>query len=326
MRSSMKLAFICFLLVIPIIGYSVPDNSYVLGNNWYCNDGYEKRGNECIKLNVPKNAHVLGNNWYCNDGYDKQGNKCIELKVPNNAHVLGNNWYCNDGYEKQWNECKELNVPKNAHVLGNSWYCDDGYEKQGSSCVSLNIPNNAHVLGNSWYCNDGYKKQGSKCLEMTLSEIETLIKARETQKASMSDGTVAYQTKTASDSGNIIKLENGAIVEVFSYFGNLGYRKDAVLYGNGHHCNIWIASKKSFKCDLLKAPEGKGTPAKNIHISEVKGNGKILIMLDGSIYEVDSIDEIYTSLWLGVSNGLLINGTTLINFDSGEPITVYQIR
>ena len=44
------------------------------------------------------------------------------------------------------------------------------------------------------------------------------------------------------------------------------------------------------------------------------------------MYEVDSIDEIYTSLWLEISDGLLINGTILINFDSDESVTVYQIR
>lgn len=326
MRTSMKLVFTFLLFVISASVYSAPENSHILGNNWYCNDGYKKSGNQCIKLQVPKNAHVLGNNWYCNDGFRKSGSNCVKLRVPDNAHILGNNWYCNDGYKKQGNECIKLNVPKNAHVLGNNWYCDDGYKKQGSSCVSLTIPNHAHILGNNWYCNDGYKKQGGKCIEMTTSEIEALRNSKEKQRAAMSDGTVAYQTKIDSDSGDIIKLENGAIVEVSSYFGYLGYRKDAVLYGSGHRCNIWIASKKSYKCDLLKAPEGRGEPAKEVHISEAKGNGTILIMLDGSIYEVDTIDEIHTSLWLGSSDGLLINGTTLINFDSDEPVTVYQIK
>ena len=106
----------------------------------------------------------------------------------------------------------------------------------------------------------------------------------------------------------------------------MGYRKSAVLYGSGHRCNLWIAGKKSYKCELLKAPDGRGEPAKEVHISEVKGNGTILIMLDGSMYEVDAIDEIYTSLWLRISDGILISGTTLINFDSEEAVTVYRIK
>ena len=162
--------------------------------------------------------------------------------------------------------------------------------------------------------------------KMSQPELAALGKNQEEQKTSMTDGTVAYQTKIASNSGDIIKLENGAIVEVSSYFGYLGYRKSAVLYGSDYRYNIWIAGKKSYKCELLKAPQGRGDPAKVVHISEVKGNGTILIMLDGSIYKVDSIDEIYTSLWLGISDGILINGTILINFDSDEAVTVYRIK
>ncbi|MDQ7048680.1 MAG: hypothetical protein Q9M92_03755 [Enterobacterales bacterium] len=135
-----------------------------------------------------------------------------------------------------------------------------------------------------------------------------------------------FKQRSILDSGDIIKLENGAIVEISSYFGYLGYRKTAVLYGSGRRCNMWIAGKKSYKCDLLKTPEGRGEPAKEIHISEVKGNGTILFMLDGSMYEVDSIDQIYTSLWLGISDGILINGTTLINFDSDEAVSVTRIK
>lgn len=192
--------------------------------------------------------------------------------------------------------------------------------------ICFSLPENSHILGNDWYCDDGYKKQGSECLKMSSAEIMLMRKRQAAKKASMSDGTVAYQTKVDSDSGDIIKLENGAIIEVSSYFGYLGYRKSAVLYGSGHRCNIWIAGKKSYKCEFLKLPEGRGEPAKTVHISEVKGNGTILMMLDGSIYEVDSIDEIYTSLWLGISDAILISGTTLINFDSDEAVTVYRLK
>ena len=142
----------------------------------------------------------------------------------------------------------------------------------------------------------------------------------------MTDCTVAYQTKIDSDSGDIITLENGAMVEVSSYFGYLGNRESTVLYGSVHGCNIWIASKKPYRCDLLKVPKGKGAQRKKVHISEVKGNGTIVIMLDGRMCDADSIDEIHTSLWLRISDGLVIDGTTLIYFDSDEPVTVYQIR
>jgi hypothetical protein len=65
-----------FICLLPVVCFSAPENSHILGNNWYCDDGYKKNGNQCVKLIVPKHAHVLGNNWYCDDGYKKRGN-CI---------------------------------------------------------------------------------------------------------------------------------------------------------------------------------------------------------------------------------------------------------
>ena len=50
------------------------------------------------------------------------------------------------------------------------------------------------------------------------------------------------------------------------------------------------------------------------------------MMLDGSIYEVDFVDQITTVLWLGVEDALLINGNELINFDQGELVNVVRIR
>ena len=315
-----------FIVTTTTYAQDIPANAWKSGNSWYCNDGYRKQGNECIKFRVPENAWVSGSNWYCNDGYQKQGNECNRFRVPQNAWVSGSNWYCNDGYRKQGEECIKLNVPKNAWVSGGNWYCNDGYRKQGNECVRFKIPANAFAQGGQWYCNEGYKKKGDNCIRMSQDELIRLKKELEAQKASLSDGTIAFQTKVDHDSGDIIKLENGAIVEVSSYFGYIGYRKKAVLFGSGNKCNIWIAGKKSYKCELLKSPEKRGEPAKEVHISEVKGNGTILIMLDGSMYEVDSIDEIHTSLWLGISDGLLISGTTLVNFDADEAVTVHRIK
>jgi hypothetical protein len=74
-----------FFISATITAQDIPPNAWKSGTSWYCNDGYQKQGNECIKLNVPENAWVSGSNWYCDDGYQKQGNECIKLKVPENA-------------------------------------------------------------------------------------------------------------------------------------------------------------------------------------------------------------------------------------------------
>jgi len=275
---------------------------------------------------IPENAWSAGGTWYCNDGYRKTANSCVKFDVPENAWVSGSSWYCNDGFKKTGKNCVRLTVPENAWVSGSSWYCNDGYRKTGTSCVKINIPANAFAAGSSWYCVEGYKRSSNKCVRMTKSEREQIARAAAEATARNTDGTIAYVTKVESDDDEIIKLENGAIVEVARYYGYIGYRKDAVLYGSGSKCFLWIAGKKSYKCELLKQPDGKPKPAMNLALDEVKGNGSILLMQDGEIYEVDDLDTIHTALWLGLSDGLLINGDTYINFDADEPVSVSRIR
>ena len=119
-----------------------------------------------------------------------------------------------------------------------------------------------------------------------------------------------------------MKLDNGAIVEIsFGYLGHLGYRKDAVLYKTGHQWKIWIEGKKSYKCDLLKAPSyGSVYSIEELTITEIKGDGTILIMSDGSVYEVGSLYTINTSLWIGFNDALLLDGSELLNLDEGDEI------
>jgi hypothetical protein len=129
----------------------------------------------------------------------------------------------------------------------------------------------------------------------------------------------AYKTKIALEHNGMIKLDNGAIVEI--NFGNLefaGYGQTAIIFNVGKSWKIWIEGKKDYKCEVLKTPDSVfPSTAKIVMISEVKGNGTILKMSDGSIYEVDSIN---TTLWLGTSNALIINDHELINLDKGDEI------
>jgi hypothetical protein len=147
--------------------------------------------------------------------------------------------------------------------------------------------------------------------------------------AGVAAGLPVYITKIDDDKGDILKLANGAIVEITGGFlGFVGFRKDAVLYKEGRSWKIWIEGKKSYSCDVIKAPKRRpsGT-GKVISISEVKGNGKILTTLAGSFFEVGDLHTIETSLWLGYFDALLIDGTQLLNLDEGgEIIDVTKIR
>jgi hypothetical protein len=88
-----------------------PANAYVLGDKWYCNNGFRKVGNQCNRINVPANAYVLGDKWYCNNGFRKVGNQCNRINVPAKSYVLGDKWYCNNGFRKVGKQCNRINVP-----------------------------------------------------------------------------------------------------------------------------------------------------------------------------------------------------------------------
>jgi len=138
-----------------------------------------------------------------------------------------------------------------------------------------------------------------------------------------------YITKIEEDMDDILKLANGGIVEITrGFIGFVGLRKDAVLFKDNLSWKIWIEGKKVFNCDLLKSPVAYASSAgQKVYISEVKDNGKILIMLDGSVYEVDDYDTFDTLLWLGNSYALLIDGTRLLNLDErSEIIDVTRLR
>ncbi|HBH11634.1 MAG TPA: hypothetical protein DDX29_00705 [Clostridiales bacterium] len=154
-------------------------------------------------------------------------------------------------------------------------------------------------------------------------------KAENKGKAKAPSSNIAYKTIIDSDDGDVLKLDNGAIVEIsYGYLGYVGYRKDAVLYKSGHQWKIWIEGKKSYKCDLLKAPSyGSVYSVEELTITEIKGDGTILIMSDGSIYEVGSPYTINTSLWIGFNDALLLDGFELLNLDeSDEIIEVTRIK
>jgi hypothetical protein len=307
---------------------TVPENAWSSGSSWYCNDGYRRQGDKCVAFEVPENAWVSGSAWYCNDGYRRQGDRCVAFAVPDNAWVSGSSWYCNDGYRRDGDRCVRFNVPENAWVSGGSWYCNDGFRRQGNECVRFAVPENAIAQGGMWVCREGFRREGERCIQMSPEEIRALEVIESERRAAISDGTVAYVSKVSSDDGDILKLANGAVLEVTGggFLGFLGFNKTAVLYGSGQRCRIWIEGKRSYTCELYRGPSGNGEPAKEVHISSVKGNGALLILLDGAIYEVDAIDQIYTSLWLGVSDGLLINDSTMVNFSADEPVSVHRLR
>ncbi len=61
-----------------------PANSYVMGSSWYCVNGYEKVGSQCLSIfrnmgGQPANSYVMGSSWYCVNGYEKVGSQCRSI-------------------------------------------------------------------------------------------------------------------------------------------------------------------------------------------------------------------------------------------------------
>jgi len=143
------------------------------------------------------------------------------------------------------------------------------------------------------------------------------------------EGIPVYITKIDDCTDDILKLDNGAIVETKSgYLGFVGFRKKAVLYKDIRGWKIWIDGKKSFNCEVLKSPQYQTAKSgEKVSIVEVKGDGKYLVTSSGSLLEVNQLNTIETSLWLGYFEAIIIDGSQLINLDSGgEIIDVTKIR
>lgn len=142
-------------------------------------------------------------------------------------------------------------------------------------------------------------------------------------------GMPVYITKINEDSDDVLKLANGAIVEISSsYLGYVGTYKDAVLYKEGMSWRIWIEGKKSYRCDMIKEPDVRPSGSGElVSVSDVKGDGKILSALGGQIYEVDDMNTLETSMWLAPFEALVLDGSRLMNLDEGgEMVGVSKIR
>jgi hypothetical protein len=315
----------------------VPESAKLtyLGNDWECKRGFRQTGQECLGIQIPDNAKLtyIGNDWECKKGFHLSEQQCFFIELPDNAKLnyLGDGWECVRGYDQKENKCTFINVPTNAQLtsLGDEWLCKRGFRQSGKECLSIKIPDNATftIQGDEWECIQGYLKAGDYCRKSRLSNAEKRQRVGATGQyiEAISDGTIAYETRVSESEDEIIILENGAVVEIATYLGYVGYRKTAYLFGTGSQCKIWISGKGTYLCTLLKIPEVRGQPAKSVFIMDVKANGNIIVTMDGGIYEVDSMDVMKTSMWMH-SEGLLVNGKILLNFSTHDHVQVSIIR
>ena len=102
------------------------------------------------------------------------------------------------------------------------------------------------------------EERGTETVVRKMMEFKAKNKPQPGARGSLS----ACLTKIGEDKGDILKLDNGAIVEIArGYLGYVGYRKDALLFKDGSRWMIWIEGKKVFPADLYREPERCRAPS-----------------------------------------------------------------
>jgi hypothetical protein len=110
----------------------------------------------------------------------------------------------------------------------------------------------------------------------------------------------------------------------------LGVGSELILPDADQKCRIWDSSSlggiEGLSAPSQNQPSGQSSGCEDGHwIQSIADNGEIIILEDGSIWQVDSIDTITSSIWLPVST-ITICGSQLINTDDGEKVRATRIK
>jgi hypothetical protein len=200
----------------------------------------------------------------------------------------------------------------------------------------------------SWQENRKFEEELSRSNQAIMEEQEALLRLQAMRQAlanrqaqAANPGAANKQeidqaavnqifiTKIDENKDDVLKLNNGAVVKVTrGFLGFVGFKKDAVLYKEAVGWKIWIAGKMAYNCDIIKGPEKQvASTGVIIKISEVLAEGEILSTQKGSLFEVNALSRLETSLWNGPFDALLIDDCKMLNLgSSSEIIEVKKIR
>lgn len=137
-----------------------------------------------------------------------------------------------------------------------------------------------------------------------------------------------WLSKADLDGDDVVKLENGAVFKVSAGYVGVGIRRQVALIEDGSRWSLWISRKRMHRGELLRAPEtGKPVAFLKAAISSVASDGSVITMLDGSVYEVDELGRIDTSLWLPASDVFVLEDGRIFNAsDGGELIDCRRLK
>lgn len=125
---------------------------------------------------------------------------------------------------------------------------------------------------------------------------------------------------------DLFELANGAVVkkESYGYVGYVGFREDCLLYGYGSSWTLSI-DRESFACEIVKRPSEAPNQVTDAWLLDVKASGRVLEFADGTLWEVNEIDTIRTSLWIGSSKILVFPDGRAANVNTGDIVRIWPL-
>ncbi len=115
----------------------------------------------------------------------------------------------------------------------------------------------------------------------------------------------------------------GKIVLVYSPGLFLGIGSKLLIPELGQECRVW--SSEYLGNIKLHQPNLKSNCTEKHWIKSVIDSGSIIILEDGSIWKVDSLDRVSSMLWLPTEDVIICNGR-MINLSNGEEIGVIRLK
>ena len=133
--------------------------------------------------------------------------------------------------------------------------------------------------------------------------------------------TIAHVTKVEDATNELVKLRNGAILELTGAYLAIPSYRDAVLLSAGLRCRLWVEGKRTYPCRLLKAPVMRGQEVSVDVLTGVNADGKLVRLSSGLMYEVQ-FQSYVAALWIAGSEILDFGDGRLLNLDYDSEIVM----
>lgn len=139
-----------------------------------------------------------------------------------------------------------------------------------------------------------------------------------------------YATTVSEYDDDIFELANGAIFEKtsYGYVGYLGYRTMALLYSRAGSARLWVEGVGEIRGELIRRPDTRANAHGTVvNVTQIQGDGRFLELLSGDLLEVDSVDTIMTSIWVGPFEAIVLNDGRLFRLDgTAETVRIIAVR